>query len=134
MIDVDTKRMMENWIRWKLGGGGPGNPSVTSNYDLEARGRREQISTPLLNGEAIDVDAAVDKLPAQLKNVIVQYWLRRGSARQKAKACRCAPDTFYRRLAQAHDAIREHLKALRRRGERVRAALDRPRAIVEEPS
>lgn len=119
-IDAETERRMRNWARWRLGV--PIGLAVSGAYDLEAPGRREETSIPLLNGEAMDVDKAVDELPEDLKAVVKEYWLRNGTVTQKAKACRCAIATFYRRLHQAHQRVHDHLEQLRARGARLRQA------------
>lgn len=111
--DAETHRMMTNWARWKTGA--PIGLAVSSAYELEARGRREEMSIPLLNGEALDVDQGVDLLPKQVSLVVAEYWLRQGTIRQKLHRCRCSSKTFYLRLRQAHQRIHAHLRALRSR-------------------
>lgn len=119
--DADTHRMMTNWARWKTGA--PIGLAVSGAYELEARGRREEASIPLLNGEASDVDQAIDLLPEPLRLVVAEYWLRKGTIREKLRRCRCGSETFYRRLHHSHDRIRAHLRSLRDRGLRARKAL-----------
>lgn len=116
---------MLNWAAWKLGGGSF-FPPVTSAYDLEARGRHEETSVELINGEAIDVERGMATLADELKLVVAEYWLRRGTVRQKLKSCRCSSRTFYRRLDQAHRQIHEYIGALRGR----REALELSRARI----
>jgi hypothetical protein len=94
--DAETHRMMTNWARWKTGA--PIGLAVSGAYELEARGRREETSIPLLNGEAIDVDKAVDLLPKQVSLVVAEYWLRKGTVGRSCR-CRCSSKTFYLRLA-----------------------------------
>jgi DNA-directed RNA polymerase specialized sigma24 family protein len=119
-IDADTQRMMNNWACWRSGVliGTP----ISGAYDLEARGLREETSMPLLNGEALDVEAAVRQLPHELHAVVCEYWLRNGSSAQKARKCRCAAKTFYRRLEQAHSRIRIHLDSVRERSRKMAEA------------
>lgn len=127
-IDADTQRMMLNWARWRSGVliGLP----ISGAYDLEAPGLREEVSMPLLNGEAMDVDEAVKQLHHELHAVLCEYWLRNGSATQKARKCRCAVGTFYRRLEHAHSRIRIHMDSVRERsrkkGEAYRARCQTP--------
>lgn len=120
-IDPETERLMRNWSRWKSGV--PIGLAVSSAYELEARGRREEVSIPLLNGEAMEVDRAVEALPGELKDVIRRHWLQAGGTiRQRAKACRCAVATYYRRLHQAHQRIRATIHLRRERGRRIAGA------------
>jgi DNA-directed RNA polymerase specialized sigma24 family protein len=109
--------MMLNWARWTHDGASI-DVAMSGAYTLEARGTRADASMPLLNGEALDVDKAVRALKAELLAVVKEHWLRKGSARQKAKKCRCAIATFYRRLDEAHARIRVHLDDMRERGRR----------------
>jgi hypothetical protein len=118
-IAAETGRLMLNWSRWKLGV--PISVAVSGAYDLEARGRREETPTPLLNGEALDVDKAVMDLPGDLFHVVEQFWLKKGTLDQKARKCKCAPATFYRRLQDAHGRIHMHMDSLRARGQRMAA-------------
>lgn len=122
-IDAETTRRMTNWARWKVGGASI-ELAMSSAYDLEARGRREAVSVPLMNGEALDVDRAVHDLPGELVLVVEQHWLKRGSVGRKAKRCGCAISTFYRRLEDAHYRVQVYLLELRRR--RPDAALTYP--------
>jgi hypothetical protein len=124
-IDAEITRLMTNWARWKLGGAAIG-VAMSGAYDLEAPGRREAVSMPLLNGEAADVERAVMDLPGELFHVVEQFWLKRGSIQHKAKRCGCAIATLYRRLDDAHERIQLYLKALRQRSQHARTrALDR---------
>lgn len=81
---------------------------------------------PLINGEAVDVDGAVDALPGELRVVVIQFWTKSGTVHEKARRAGCHVDTLYRRLEDAHHRIRSHLAALREAGRRRRAALAQP--------
>ena len=129
--EAETARLMTNWARWKSGAGI--SVATSSAFNLEARGRREATSIPLLNGEASDVDHAVDALPPDLHKVIAVHWLdefidRRGKTRraqhaneqQRARACGCAPSTYWTRLKHAHERIRAVMRAKRQQAERAR--------------
>jgi hypothetical protein len=112
---------MRNWAAWKVSGSSidaamsAAHVSMTSAYSLEARGRRSDVSIPLFDAEALDVDQAVGHLPEQLKLVVAEYWLRKGTTMQKVRRCRCAVATFYRRLGHAHSRVHLHLAGLRQR-------------------
>lgn len=123
-IAAETSRMMRNWARWKTGA--PIGLAVSSAYQLEGRGRREEAPIPLLNGEALDVDKAVHDLPGELYHVVEQYWLKRGTMRDRARRCHCSEATFYRRLDDAHSRVHIYLDALRD-AHRRRAASDSER-------
>lgn len=118
-IDADTTRMMTNWARWR-DGSGMGGCAITAAYDLEARGRREEVSVPLINGEAVDVDGAVGLLRPELKQAVVQWWCKGGTIERKAKVCGCWPKTLYNRIEEAHRQIHAHLRDLRERGRQAR--------------
>lgn len=133
---------MTNWARWKSGAGV--TMPTSSAFDLEARGRREGASTPLLNGEAVDVDAAVDALPAELRQVVYVHWLqqipdkrgrvrgwRNANTRQRARACGCSEPTYYRRLRHAHERIRALMRAKRTEAERRRVDAEHQRSEAD---
>jgi DNA-directed RNA polymerase specialized sigma24 family protein len=120
-IDWESRRIMLNWAQWKSGS--PIGLASSNAYELEARGRHEETPIPLLNGEALDVDKAISELPPELSVAVAEYWLRKGTIREKLRRLRCAAETFYRRLDQAHRRVREHLQRLRDIGVRKRAAL-----------
>ena len=122
-IDAETERMMNNWARWRSGGGV--SVAVTAAYDLEARGRREEVSMPLINGEAVDVDAAVEALPAELKQIVVEFWTKAGTIRNKANRCGSSVEPFYRKLEDAHYRIRTFLANRRQQAEQTRRAYRR---------
>lgn len=109
---------MTNWALWKSGASI--RMAVTAAWGLEAKGRREAASVPLLNGEAADVDSAVDALPPELHDVIVEHWLKKGTAEKHARSCRCEIRTYYRRLEHAHERIRALMRAKRDQAERAR--------------
>jgi len=122
-IDADTERLMNNWARWRDGGGL--STPITAAYGLEARGRREEVSIPLINGEAVDVDAAVEDLPEPLKHVVVEFWCKPGTVRNKANRCGSAVDTFYRKLEDAHYRIRTFMGNRKRQADLTREAFKR---------
>lgn len=124
-VNAETTRLMTNWARWKSGVSI--SAAVSSAYNMEGHGRRDETPTPLINGEAVDVDAAVKLLPAELVDVVAVWWLRGGRAEDKAARCKCSVASLYRRLDYAHGRIRAHLSALRERGNRMRR--DREAAI-----
>ncbi len=123
MIDAETTRIMENWQRWRCGA--PIGIAISGAYDLEAKGRREETSVPLINGEASDVDEAVHQLEKHHHQAVVEYWLKSEPVPVKALRCGVSVRTLYRHLDRAHALIRAHLDARRARTRRAREALSR---------
>lgn len=130
---AEIQRLMTNWARWKAGAGL--SSPVSQAWTLEAKGMRAGTAMPLTNGEAVDVDAAVDALWAPLREVVNLHWRedlviadargRKGRQRsagveQRAQACGCSVRTYYRRLDQAHERILAFLAARRAEAERAR--------------
>lgn len=138
---AEIQRLMTNWARWKAGAGL--SSPVSQAWTLEAKGMRAGTAMPLTNGEAVDVDAAVDALWAPLREAVNVHWRedmavatredqaggagrgRRARQRslgveQRAKACGCEVRTYYRRLDQAHERILAFLAARRAEAERAR--------------
>lgn len=131
---AETERLMRNWARWRSGV--PIGLAVSGAYDLEAPGRREETPIPLLNGEAVDVEEGVQALPTELKLVVYVHWLDRdlqekwiggkATTDRRARRCRCAVATYYRRLGHAHARIHLHLDHLRDRRRRIALVLGHP--------
>lgn len=132
-IDAETYRLMENWARWRIVGGGLDGMPLSGAYALEAPGRREEVSIPLLNGEAIDVDHVVRELLPELKTVVHEYWCRVGGDAVKARKCGCSLSTFRRRLDEAHSRIRVCLDEKHARNRRTAEAL-RTRCLIRSPT
>lgn len=144
---AETQRLMQNWARWRLGGSG--RMPRSGAYDLAARGHREMVSDPLIDGEAAETDAAVIALPAELYDAVTVRWLGHirppmsrkaklhshagdplervptSTAQQQAVACGVPLRTYYRRLSHAHARIRALMQARRNDAQRRRSA--RPR-------
>jgi DNA-directed RNA polymerase specialized sigma24 family protein len=123
---------MTNWARWKSGVSI--GVAVSSAFDLEARGRREAASIPLLNGEASDVDSAVDALPRELHDVVIEHWLKKGTVEKHARSCRCGVTTYYQRLSHAHERIRALMRGKRDQAERARALYRARGSLVKTPA
>ena len=118
--EAETARLMQNWAQWRSGASI--SVAVSSAFDLEARGRREAVSVPLLNGEAVDVDSAVEALPTDLHVVVIEHWLKKGTAEKHARECGCGLTTYWKRLGHGHERIRALMRAKRTEAERTRAA------------
>ncbi len=109
---------MTNWALWKSGASI--SCAVTAAWGLEAKGRREATSIPLLNGEASDVDHAVESLPPELQDVVKEHWLKKGTVEKHARSCRCSVPTYYRRLSHAHERVRALMRAKKDQAARAR--------------
>lgn len=123
-IDAETERLMQNWARWKSGAGVA--MAVSSAYNLEATGAWGETPMPLIDGDAIMVDAAVESLPDGLKVVLIEYWVRGGLIDQKVRRCRCTRRTFYRRLDDANRKVVQLVQERRRSYGRARVARGEP--------
>lgn len=110
MIEHVHLRLLR-WADWAAGGrrvAGLGY-AVCSLARWEVRGSVKSAD-PRIDSEASDTDRAVTLLPAEVKAVVVEYYLRPGTARQKARACGLAPKAFYERLHHAHHRVRDMLE------------------------
>ncbi|HBO1304925.1 TPA: hypothetical protein NHP29_001698 [Pseudomonas aeruginosa] len=57
-----------------------------------------------------EVDRLVNRLPEELKTVVVEHYLNRDSfPEQKYRHCGCSRNTFYLRLHVAHQGIQDGL-------------------------
>ena len=119
-IDTETERMMNNWALWRSGS--MTGCAVSGAYELEARGRHGDTPMPLINGEAVEIDQAVQLLDYTQRSAVEEFWLRTGPVVDKARRCGCAVAALYRRLERAHQAIRAHRQQLLERAQRIRDA------------
>ena len=123
-ISFETERVMTNWARWRTGA--LVGLSVSGAYQLEAKGPRAETPIPIINGEAVEVDQAVQSLDAPLKGAVEEYWLRSGPVVDMARRLGCGVTTLYRRLERAHQAVELFRHQLRARTLRMREAFLRP--------
>lgn len=68
------------------------------------------LRAPIENEQAWEIEQAVHRLDANLRDVIEQFYLRAGTAESHAKALRICRDTLYVRLHMAHTRIMEGLQ------------------------
>lgn len=120
-IDTETQRLMTNWARWRLGMSI--RIAMTAAYSLEGRGPRADVAMPLFDGEAVEVNQAVDLMAEELRQAVVEYWLKSEPVERKAARCLCTVRRFYKRLDRAHAVVREHRRQLHDKGARIRRAL-----------
>lgn len=117
---------LQNWARWKLGGGGDDNLGYNGVRPGDADGGRSGYITaavPLLSAEAAETDTAVQLLyPGGLRLTVIEFYVGTGNVRDKAERLVCAVPTLYRRIEQAHDQLAEHWLAHqdKRKAERLR--------------
>lgn len=101
-IDVETRRLLENWARYRIGwtshGLGYGN-SVLAN--LESRGRRDGVKIPVLAGEGFDVDQVVRALPTPHERFLVAEFIKTGTQYQRAKWAGCSVNSYRDRTEKA---------------------------------
>ena len=118
----DFDRMLDNWARWLFGGTNVSAFSISCIYRIGPRPPRYGNTSPIINGEAIDLDRAIKRLPNRYQQVLlieVQDWLYPTQA-LKAKRCAVCLNTYKTRLEQAKShAKREYYQAC----EKVRANL-----------
>lgn len=130
MIDGETERMMLNWARWRAGSSM--GVAMTGAYENAVRDAWD-VPMPLLNGEAIEVNQAVDRLEEHLRQAIVEYWfVSAGNASEKARMCGCSKMALYRRLDQAHRFVHAYRRELKARSERARKALSHSHGQISE--
>lgn len=126
-IDDETARLMNNWAQWRAGASV--GLAMSGAYDAAIRDTFD-TPMPLLNGEALEVNQAVERLEAPLATAVTEYWCYSGNAVEKARRCGCALATLYRRLDQAHAGVHAYRRELLARVERMRKALSRSHSQI----
>ncbi|WP_028302632.1 hypothetical protein [Oceanospirillum beijerinckii] len=117
-IPVIDQRL-DTWARWRLANDDRGRIQTSSGSVLGAlmAGGGEVIrgANPCAGSmpdDIFDTDRAVQRLDMKLRMVVeVQYLDGISTKQEKASKCGCAPMTFYRRLADAHQKILFLLKS-----------------------
>lgn len=127
MSDDDLERRLNNWAAWYYSGRSAKGSSgvVSSIYHGGPRGRRVGNVMPVIDGEAIETEAAVDQLPRELRDALRAHYLRVSptgrwlgtlSDGRVAEALGCARSTLAERMERARHRLRLELNA-RRKGE-----------------
>lgn len=120
-VDAETYRLMENWARWRAGCSMA--IAVSSAYSQQAKDAYD-TPLPLMNGDAVEVNQAVDRLEAHLQRAVTEFWCWSGVNQDKALRAGCGSvATLYRRLDQAHAFIHAYRHELRRASARMRAGI-----------
>lgn len=138
MIESEIERMLNNWALWSAGGGLAAHCAV-SVYDLGGRGTRAASTMPVIDGEAMDIDAIIKTLEFEerqalharyKREVLVEPMLKRrvrevrlrnpripGSFtdEQVARLLRTSNSTYKRRWQSARREVARRYADLRRR-------------------
>ncbi len=94
------------WADWVATGRkvrGLGYPSQVAFMRLTPSSHA--LQAPIMNDEACQIDAAVCRLEAKLRDVVDQFYLHVGTVETHAKALGICRDTMYVRLHMAHTRI-----------------------------
>lgn len=99
------------WADWR----GMGRPIAGLGYPSQCAFSRLTPSRgepcqPIINEEAVELDAAVCALAPNLKAVVLQFYLHAGTAETHAHELQCSTTSLYSRLHAAHVQIMEYLQ------------------------
>lgn len=110
----DFDRMLDNWARWLFGGTVQSQVAISSIYRIGPRPPRYGNTMPMINGEAIDVDKAIRRLPRRYQQTLeveMQDWLF-PTKELKARRCGVCVRTYQTRIEDAKlMAKREYYQA-----------------------
>ncbi len=119
----EIERRLENWSRWKQGGGlgGLGYASVQLNGESE-RARFREAVIPTVDCEAEETDRAVAGLESTLRRTVEVFYLEPEGYEAKARYLCIGVAGMYRRLERAHALLHNWFVELqaKRRAERAR--------------
>lgn len=99
----DFDRMLQNWARWLNGGEQRGGIAPFPAYNLGPRPPRYGNTMPMINGEAVDLDKAIKRIPKRYQQsleVDTQDWLYPTQV-LKARRCGVCVKTYKARLDDA---------------------------------
>jgi DNA-directed RNA polymerase specialized sigma24 family protein len=99
------------WAHWVAGGRkvvGLGYPSQVAFTRLTPSSN--SLRSPIENEEAWEIERAVHRLDARLRDVVDRVYLRAGTAETHAKELCICRDTLYSRLHAAHVKIMEWMQ------------------------
>lgn len=123
MIEHIDNRLLR-WADWAAGGrraAGLGfSPCTLSRWEATCSLRPVD---PKYDEEASATDSAVSVLPEELCLVVCVFYLKPGTARQKARDCAISQRTLYERLHHAHQRIEQHLAVKKPRSWPARSTL-----------
>jgi DNA-directed RNA polymerase specialized sigma24 family protein len=99
------------WAIWVVGGRkvvGLGYPSQCAFSRLTPNATT--LRSPIANEEAWEIEQAVHRLEAPLRDVVEQFYLRAGTVETHAKALGIGRTTLFTRIHDAHVSIMEWLQ------------------------
>lgn len=102
---AETLRLLANWQRYRLDGGGFGALAPYPAYRLEQRGPRSESVMPTMLGDALDADRVIRAMQREHQVVIELLYLTRIPDHACAKRAACSVRTWYRRVALAREAF-----------------------------
>ena len=129
MRDEEMDRRLNNWARWKLGGGSGrlGYARVSPGMEPSAARYRQSI-IPVDDAEADETDRAVHQLPSDPRRTCEVYCLDpAGGARKAAQLC-ITEAGMYRRIERAHRELSTWFADRRRQADERRAQVERMQA------
>lgn len=99
----DMVRLLQNWARWVVSGGGASSRSPYPAYNLSPPGPRAGSIIPTLSGEAEDVDHIIGELSMRYQQPLRMHYIWPNTAdRANARRCNCCLNTYKSRLDEAH--------------------------------
>jgi len=98
------------WARWVVGGRKVGGLGYPSQCAFTRVGMPSAPRDPTMNEQAWEIEQAVHRLDASLRDVIEQFYLRAGTAESHARDLHICRDTLYVRLHMAHTRIMEWMQ------------------------
>ena len=110
MIDYINKRL-NDWARWRVSdrallrhalGAKSCWPQMLGESDSTETVRQHGTLVPMNDIECCEMDKAVCALPLDLRNTVMEYYTRIGTAETTAKRLGVTTRTLFRRVEQAH--------------------------------
>src|SRR5205814_9964887 len=99
--DFDYERRMNNWRMWRLSDRGSINGSPFPIYNLTPRPPRGENIMPILFGEAVETESAVQALPRAMRRTVEIWFLTSGSLNEKRKMLRCRRERLFEMVEEA---------------------------------
>ena len=109
----EYERRMQNWRLWRLSERRSIGGSPYPVYNLTPRPPRGENIMPILAGEALETDSAVQALPTSLRRAVEIWFLTSGSVNEKRKMARCRRERLFEMLEEARRELVARLSGLR---------------------
>lgn len=130
-LTADFIRRMRNWARAMAGGGI--SPVRAMDYGTQIDGGYRELGMPILDGEAMDTEAALATVPMRYQQAVRQYWSFEGRSWRWHGAHRNVHhETFRVWVIKGHDLLRPEFArraALHRAVSRANAATQAQRGL-----